>query len=96
MASLQPTAGQVASPKGRFEIQIGAYADASEAQRNIQAVQGKAGKLLTNYPPITYPVQKAGRQIVRARFRGFDAHNASNTCAELRRQSIDCFVMTAE
>ena len=96
VASLLPTAGQAAAPKGRFEIQIGAYADASEAQRNIQAVQGKSGKLLINNPPVTYPVQKAGRQIVRARFRGFDAASASNTCAELRRQSVDCFVMTAE
>ena len=96
VASLQPTTGQTAAPKGRFEIQIGAYASNDEAQRNIAAVQSKTGKLLNAYPAITYPVQKAGRQIVRARFRGFDAQSASNTCAELRRQTFDCFVMTAE
>lgn len=101
VASLQQTAGQTAAPqtaapKGRFEIQIGAYASADEAQRNISTVQNKAGKLLTNYPSVTYPIQKAGRQIVRARFRGFDAQSASNTCAELRSKAIDCFVMTAE
>ena len=81
---------------GRFEIQIGAYASVDEAQRTIAQVQTKAGKLLQKYPSVTLPVNKAGRQIFRARFRGFEAQTAASTCAQLRTQSIDCFVMAAE
>lgn len=98
LASLQPQAasGMRSGPQGQFEIQIGAYSTAEEAQRNLAQVQSRAGPLLAKYPSVTLPVQKAGRQIVRARFRGFDAHTAANACTELRRQGSDCFVMTAE
>ena len=96
-----PTAAPVSgaatgAAAGRFEIQIGAYASVDEAQRTIAQVQIKAGKLLQKYPSVTLPVNKAGRQIYRARFRGFEAQTAANTCAQLRTQAIDCFVMAAE
>ena len=90
-----PSPAANAAP-GRFEIQIGAYASVDEAQRTIAQVQTKVGKLLQKYPSVTLPVNKAGRQIYRARFRGFEAQTAANTCAQLRTQSIDCFVMAAE
>ena len=90
-----PSPATSAAP-GRFEIQIGAYASVDEAQRTLAQVQTKAGKLLQKYPSVTLPVNKAGRQIFRARFRGFEAQTAANTCAQLRTQSIDCFVMAAE
>ena len=88
--------GAAAFPGGRFEIQIGAYASVDEAQRTLTQVQTKAGKLLSKYPSVTLPVQKAGRQIYRARFRGFEAQTAATTCVQLRSQAIDCFVMAAE
>ena len=102
VASLQPQmAATSQSPAqspamGRFEIQIGAFASVDEAQRNLTQVQSRTGALLAKYPSVTLPVQKAGRQIFRARFRGFDSQAAANTCTQLRRQAIDCFVMTAE
>ena len=92
----QIAAASPAGPQGRFEIQIGAYASVEEAQRNLSAAQARAGKLLNNYPSVTHAVSKAGRPVIRARFRGFDAQTAANTCTELRRQGTDCFVMTAE
>ena len=100
-APKSPTAAAVSgaargAAAGRFEIQIGAYASVDEAQRTLTQVQTKAGKLLQQYPSVTLPVNKAGRQIYRARFRGFEAQTAANTCAQLRSQSIDCFVMAAE
>lgn len=97
VANLAPTASL---PRGalpaRFEIQIGAYSSIDEAQRALTSAQSRAGRLLSGYASVTHPVQKAGRQVFRARFSGFDSTRASSTCLELRRQSIDCFVMTAE
>ena len=97
MAALQP-ASAVAAPagSGRFEIQIGAYASVDEAQRSLNAVQTRTGVLLANYPSVTHPVVKSGRQVYRARFRGFDANGAAAACRKLRAQSFDCFVMSAE
>lgn len=100
VAALQPAAYQppapAATPRGRFEVQIGAYASIDEAQRALTAAQSRAGQLLSGYGSVTHPVQKAGRTMYRARFSGFDAGRASSTCTELRRQAIDCFVMSAE
>jgi D-alanyl-D-alanine carboxypeptidase len=80
---------------GRFEIQIGAYASMNDAQRALGAVQARAGGVVASYASVTQPVDKGGRTIYRARFRGFDANSAANTCVALRKQSFDCFVMTA-
>jgi D-alanyl-D-alanine carboxypeptidase len=98
MAALQPQAATAAPSAGsaRFEIQVGAYASVDEAQRSLNAVQAKTGTLLARYPSVTHPVAKAGRQVFRARFRGFDANSAAATCQKLRAQSFDCFVMSAE
>lgn len=92
VAALQPAS----APAAHFEIQIGAYASVDEAQRSLNAVQARAGNLLGSHPSVTLPVSKSGRQIYRARFRGFDAASAASTCQQLRKQAFDCFVMTAE
>lgn len=91
VASLTPMAGP-----GRFEIQIGAYNSVAEAQRALDAVLARAGSVIANHASVTQPVDKGGRQIFRARFRGFDANTAARACGALRQQSFDCFVMTAE
>ena len=100
VASLQTsstgTAALAAQPRGRYEIQIGAYTTIDDAQRALTSAQNRAGRLLSGYGSVTHPVQKQGRQVFRARFSGFDAQRAASTCTELRRQAVDCFVMTAE
>ncbi|HMN38950.1 MAG TPA: SPOR domain-containing protein [Hyphomicrobium sp.] len=80
---------------GSFEIQIGAYASMSDAQRALGAVQSRAGAVVANCASVTQPIDKGGRTIYRARFRGFDANSAADACAALRKQAFDCFVMTA-
>ena len=90
VAELTPATG------GRFEIQIGAYNSVAEAQRALDAVHARAGSVVANYASVTQPVSKDGRQIYRARFRGFDATSATNACGALRKQSFDCFVMTSQ
>lgn len=79
-----------------FHIQIGAYASVTEAERKLRETQARANGLLKAATPVTAAVQKENRLLYRARFAGFDAKGAANTCAELRRAAIDCFVMKAE
>jgi D-alanyl-D-alanine carboxypeptidase len=92
----QRVASQSPTDAGRFEIQIGAYSSIDEAQRALNSAQSRAGNLLAGAASVTHPVVKSGRQVYRARFAGFDSARASSTCTELRRQAIDCFVMTAD
>lgn len=93
VASLSPA---VAADGGRFEIQIGAYNSVEEAQRALDAAHARAGHVVANHASVTQPISKGGRQIYRARFRGYDSASATSACGALRQQSFDCFVMTAE
>lgn len=79
-----------------YEIQIGAYGTVKEAQTKLDVVRGRAVGLLDGHSAVTLPVQREDRQIFRARFVSFDEDTASNTCLELRRLAIDCFVMKSE
>jgi D-alanyl-D-alanine carboxypeptidase len=88
-----PSAGPVG---GGFQVQIGAYATAAEAERVLRDAQTRSVGRLKTASPLTAPVQKDNRLLYRARFAGFDARSAAATCLELRRAAIDCFVMKAE
>ena len=91
----EPAAAPV--PKaGGFHIQIGAFASVTEAERKLKETQSRTNGLLKSATLVTTPVQKENRLLYRARFAGFDAKGAANTCLELRRAAIDCFVMKAE
>lgn len=82
-----------ASPRGgQFQIQVGAYGSRGEAEAQLSAVARRADELLNGYSQYTEVVAKGSRKVYRARFAGFDSRNASATCTELRRRSIDCFV----
>jgi hypothetical protein len=81
---------------GDFQIQIGAYSSAAEAERALAATRDRANDLLSGAAPATAPVQKGNRQLYRARFGGFSETLAANTCGELRRRQIDCFVLRPE
>lgn len=90
-----PARPSAAGGKG-FEIQIGAYSTADEAQSKIDGVRTRAVALLEGHNGVTLPFQKAERQIYRARFVNFNEAKASATCLELRRLAVDCLVMRAE
>jgi D-alanyl-D-alanine carboxypeptidase len=79
-----------------YEIQIGAYATAKEAENRLTGAMNRAAGLLNGRTPVTQPVQKGPHQIYRARFTRFDEKSANNACRQLRRMSIDCFVMRSE
>lgn len=104
-ASLQPAPSRLrgaevspagVSTTGGFHIQIGAYATAAEAERMLKATQARSQTLLRSASLVTSPVQKETRMLYRARFAGFDARSAADTCFQLRRAAIDCFVMKAD
>ena len=93
----QPASAQVAGiAPGGFEVQIGAYGSAAEAERALTSTRASAADLLAARTQRTVAVQKESRQFYRARFAGFDSKAAAATCLELRRRQIDCFVMKAE
>jgi D-alanyl-D-alanine carboxypeptidase len=86
-----------AVPAGKgFEIQIGAYSSAEEAQARITAARKKATGLLDKHEHVAMAVPRGDKQIYRARFVNFTEDSASGACLELRRMAIDCFVMKSE
>lgn len=91
-----PAPRVAAAARGGFEIQIGAYGDATEAERRMSAARQRAGGALDDYRAVAMPVQSGGSKLYRARFRGFDATAANETCSRLKSMKIDCFVVRAE
>jgi D-alanyl-D-alanine carboxypeptidase len=85
-----------ARSRGPFEIQIGAFGDSAEAERRMAAARERAGGMLDPYRGVAVPVQSGASKLYRARFRGFDATAANDTCSRLRSLKIDCFVIKTE
>jgi D-alanyl-D-alanine carboxypeptidase len=52
--------------------------------------------MLDPYQAVAVPVQSGASKLYRARFRGFEATAANDTCSRLRRMQIDCFVIKTE
>jgi D-alanyl-D-alanine carboxypeptidase len=94
--AVKAAAGRNHGARGPFEIQIGAFGDSAEAERRMAAARTRAGGMLDNYRAVAIPVQSGGGKLYRARFRGFDASAANETCTRLRGMSIDCFVIKTE
>lgn len=82
-----------ASPAtGTVSIQVGAYATAAEAKRQLDAVRARYRSLPQQAMPSTEPIQTGGRTLYRARFLGLDTSSATAACTELRRLHVDCHV----
>ena len=82
-------------PRGRAEIQIGAFSDVGEAKDRLATVRHLAPRLLGDAPIAVPAVTVGGRTLYRARFVGLDADTAASACADLRRRRIDCLVARA-
>ena len=101
VAALAPEAPRAPATRSRgsrrpFEIQIGAFGDSAEAERRMAAARQRAGGMLDSYQAVAVPVQSGASKLYRARFRGFEATAANDTCSRLRRMQIDCFVIKTE
>jgi D-alanyl-D-alanine carboxypeptidase len=77
-------------------VQVGAYSSESEARRQLQTAQMRAGALLDGRSPLTQRIENSGKQYYRARFSGFNSHDAASACSQLKRQQIDCLVAKME
>lgn len=77
---------------GAFQVQVGAYATRAEAEQHLAAIARRADTLLSNYAPVTEPLNSGSKTLYRARFSGFEQAAATSTCLALRSRQIDCFV----
>ncbi|MEQ9153415.1 MAG: SPOR domain-containing protein [Parvibaculum sp.] len=79
-------------PEGTWIIQIGAYADQSDAVDSIRKAMRAAPSELGEAVPVTIPVKTADkRTLYRSRFGGFEGEEAArNACGRLARQAIQC------
>jgi D-alanyl-D-alanine carboxypeptidase len=90
-ASVEP-----AAKGGTHTVQVGAYGSEQEAQRRLADVARQTSALLSGFTPTTQRFNKDKTQYYRARFSGFDAAQAQQTCERLKKQRIDCFVASEE
>ncbi|MGE0767591.1 MAG: serine hydrolase [Hyphomicrobiaceae bacterium] len=81
---------------GRAQIQIGAFANPSEARDQLAAARDLAPRLLGDAGVAVPTVVVGGRTLYRARFVGLDTAVAASACADLRRRRIDCLVARAD
>ena len=82
---------------GGFQVQVGAYQSADEAQRQLALVAERASSLVGRRNGVTQRVKLGGKLYYRARYVGFEAHGAAeHACTQLKRLSIDCFVLEAD
>jgi len=89
-----PSRAQAGNPDAAWRIQIGAYSDAEEAGRRIQAAVDRAPDVLKDKGPATVPVRTASRTLYRSRFTGFDGQDQANTaCATLIEAGISCIIV---
>jgi D-alanyl-D-alanine carboxypeptidase len=92
-----PAQGQAsAAVAGGFQIQIGAFQSAAEAERRLASVRDLAPSVLRSRAPVTLQVKLGDKVLHRARFAGFDAQAAAGACTELKRLKVDCLVLKAE
>lgn len=78
--------------RGTHAVQVGAYASRSEAETRLAQIANRENLLVGKFPRVAIPVSTGKGRLYRARFAGFDSRQATQTCLELRRRAIDCFV----
>jgi D-alanyl-D-alanine carboxypeptidase len=95
--SAAPIKTPQASPsRSGYEVQIGSFATAQEADRRLAIVQAQAGQVVGGYAPTRRTATVNGKTYERARFTGFDQPTATAACASLQQQGIACLVTRSE
>ncbi len=93
LRSTTPAGDSDAFNPSSWVIQVGAYAQPSEAVARIHQAVNVAPVLLANAVPITMPVSSAAQTLYRSRFGGLNETNAHKACRELTRASISCIAI---
>jgi cell division protein FtsN len=81
---------------GDYHVQVGAFMSEEEAENRLAMVQQRAVSLLEGHLPFTASFMRGDQEWFRARFAGFSKVAAQNTCASLKKLSLECAVMPAE
>lgn len=84
------TAAPEKPSRNGWMIQVGAFDEEKEARVRLHSARSRAGKLLGHADPFTEPVTKGEKTLYRARFAGFDRHQAEAACRTLKRKDIAC------
>jgi D-alanyl-D-alanine carboxypeptidase len=82
-----------AAPRSGWMIQLGAFADESEAKQRLRSAQSMAHELLARADGFTERVIKGSKELYRARFAGFDKEKAEAACHYFKRNDIACMTL---
>lgn len=85
-----------AAATGRFQVQIGAFPSAAEAERQLAATRARAPATLARAKPFTQQVQQGDKTLYRARYAGLEAGAANEACEELKKQGVACMVFKSD
>ena len=96
MKEIYREAASAADAEARKALAKHAYSSESEARRQLQTAQARAAAVLEGRSPLTQRIENSGKQYYRARFSGFNSHEAASACSQLKRQQIDCLVAKME
>ena len=89
--SLQPQ--PEAAPHIGWMIQLGAFADESEAEKRLRSAQSMAQNLLGEADGFTERVTKGSKDLYRVRFAGLDKDTAKAACHYFKRHEIKCIAL---
>jgi len=74
-----------------YEVEIGVFATAEEAERRLEAAKGQTSAL-AQITGLALPLKVGKRLFYRATFTSLDESDAAAACNALRQRSIDCQV----
>jgi D-alanyl-D-alanine carboxypeptidase len=80
-----------ASPRGGWIIQIGAYANETQARERLAEARSRAAGMLAKVNSYTEKASKGSTEFYRARFAGFDEASAKRACEALKKSDFNCF-----
>jgi D-alanyl-D-alanine carboxypeptidase len=86
-------AQQPATAHSGWMIQLGAFADESEAKERLRSAQSMAHDLLGSADGFTERVVKGSKELYRARFAGLDKDQAEAACHYFKRNDIACMAL---
>lgn len=82
---------QPANIRGGWIIQIGAYANETQARERLAEARERAARVLSEVTPFTEKATRGSNEFYRARFAGFDEAGAKRACETLKKNDFACF-----
>ena len=83
-------------PSKVWGIQVGAFYDAAQSQRAIDAAKNRVPDLLVSAQRIVIPVETSRGRMYRARIMGLDESEALAACGRLQATGNDCLPLSPD